>query len=188
MQLSGITSVMTDTAVLVVDMLNDYRHTDAEQLTDLVERSRATEDIDRIYVNDNDGDFTAGFAEIAGSALHGAGPELVRPVAPVVGDRTVTKVRHSAFYSTPLEYLLGRLGTQPLILTGQVTEQCILYTALDTDVRHLPVPIPVDAVAHIEPDWAPRRWRDVPQYGCRTVDCRMPTLPASELPCAPSAR
>jgi nicotinamidase-related amidase len=37
-----------------------------------------------------------------------------------------------------------------LILTGQVTEQCILYTALDAYVRHIPVVIPTDAVAHID--------------------------------------
>jgi nicotinamidase-related amidase len=152
---------MTDTAVVVVDMLNAYRHPDAEQLADnvakiiepladLVERSRACEEVDLVYVNDNYGDFTAGFADIIASALDGARPDLVCPVVPKAGDRLMTKVRHSAFYATPLEYLLGRLGTRRLILTGQVTEQCILYTALDAYVRHLPVVIPVDAVAHID--------------------------------------
>ncbi|OBG01507.1 cysteine hydrolase family protein [Mycolicibacter sinensis] len=152
---------MTGTAVVVVDMLNAYRHDDAADLAgnvanivgplaDLVERSRADDDVDLIYVNDNYGDFTAGFAQIIDSALHGARPELVRPIVPVTGDRMVTKVRHSAFFSTPLEYMLGRLGTRRLILTGQVTEQCILYTALDAYVRHIPVVIPVDAVAHID--------------------------------------
>ena len=62
------------------------------------------------------------------------------------------KVRHSAFYSTPLEYLLNRLGTKRVVLTGQVTEQCILYSALDAFVRHFQVLIPADAVAHIDPD------------------------------------
>jgi len=152
---------MTDTAVLVIDMLNAYRHDDAELLADnvaaiveplseLVERARADEHVDLIYVNDNYGDFTAGFPEIVDSALHGARPELVRPILPEPTDRVITKVRHSAFYSTPLEYLLSRRATRRLILTGQVTEQCILYTALDAYVRHLPVVIPVDAVAHID--------------------------------------
>lgn len=152
---------MTDTAVVVVDMLNAYRHDDAElladnvaqivePLADLLERSRAADDVDLIYVNDNYGDFTAGFAQITAAALDGARPELVRPIVPVAGDQLMTKVRHSAFYASPLEYLLGRLGTRRVILTGQVTEQCILYTALDAYVRHLPVVIPVDAVAHID--------------------------------------
>lgn len=152
---------MTDTALLVVDMLNSYRHLDAEPLAahvseiieplaELVQRGRSSDQVDLIYVNDNYGDFTAGFAEIVTSALHGARPDLVRPVVPQPGDRVITKVRHSAFYSTPLEYLLGRLGTRRLIVTGQVTEQCILYTALDAYVRHLPVVIPVDGIAHID--------------------------------------
>jgi nicotinamidase-related amidase len=29
---------------------------------------------------------------------------------------------------------LNRLGTKRLILTGQVTEQCILYSALDAEL------------------------------------------------------
>jgi nicotinamidase-related amidase len=35
-------------------------------------------------------------------------------------------------------------------LTGQVTEQCILYSALDAYVRHYSVVVPKDAVAHID--------------------------------------
>ena len=64
----------------------------------------------------------------------------------------LTKVRHSAFYSTSLDYLLGRLGTNRLVLIGQVTEQCILYSALDGYIRHLDVVVPQDAVAHIIPE------------------------------------
>jgi nicotinamidase-related amidase len=60
------------------------------------------------------------------------------------------KVRHSAFYATSLEYLLRRLETKSIILTGQVTEQCILYTALDAYIRHFDVTVPSDAVAHID--------------------------------------
>lgn len=152
---------MSDTAVLVVDMLNSYQHPDAEvlipnvaeiiePLADLVERARKSSHVDLVYVNDNYGDFTAEFSDIVGSALAGARPDLVRPIVPAEGSRTVTKVRHSVFYSTPMAYLLGRLDTKRLILTGQVTEQCILYSALDAFVRHFPVVIPTDAVAHID--------------------------------------
>jgi len=35
-------------------------------------------------------------------------------------------------------------------LTGQVTEQCILYSALDAYVRHFEVVVRPDAVAHID--------------------------------------
>jgi nicotinamidase-related amidase len=40
------------------------------------------------------------------------------------------------------------------VLTGQATEQCILYSALDAHIRHIPVVVPRDAVAHIHEDLA----------------------------------
>jgi nicotinamidase-related amidase len=40
------------------------------------------------------------------------------------------------------------------VLTGQATEQCILYSALDAHIRHIPVIVPRDAVAHIHEDLA----------------------------------
>jgi nicotinamidase-related amidase len=152
---------MSDTTVLVVDMMNTYQHPDAEvlipnvekiiePLADLVRRARESDDVDLVYVNDNYGDFTAEFSDIVRSACEGARPDLVKPILPADGSRLLTKVRHSAFYATALAYLLNRLETKRLILTGQVTEQCILYTALDAYVRHIPVVIPTDAVAHID--------------------------------------
>jgi nicotinamidase-related amidase len=42
------------------------------------------------------------------------------------------------------------LGTRRVVVTGQVTEQCILYTALDAYVRHFEVVVADDAVAHID--------------------------------------
>jgi nicotinamidase-related amidase len=152
---------MTEVAVLVIDMMNTYRHEDAELLTPnvtdivdplagLVSRARERDDVDIIYVNDNYGDFTADFDDIVAAALDGERPDLVSPIAPHEDCLHVLKVRHSGFYASSLSYLLSRLDTKQLILTGQVTEQCILYTALDAYVRHFDVIVPPDAVAHID--------------------------------------
>ncbi len=154
---------MSDTAVVVIDMMNTYQHPDAEELipnvekiveplADLIRRARAHDGVDVVYVNDNYGDFVAQFADIVRAAEDGARPDLVKPIVPADDLRVMTKVRHSAFYATPLAYLLNRLETKRVILTGQVTEQCILYTALDAYVRHFQVVIPTDAVAHIDAD------------------------------------
>jgi nicotinamidase-related amidase len=154
---------MSDTAVLVIDMLNAYRHEDAEKLVanvekivdplaGLIETAGGRDDVDVIYVNDNYGDFTADFDDILSAALEGERPDLVTPIAPGEDCLRVLKVRHSAFYASALDYLLGRLETRRLILTGQVTEQCILYSALDAYVRHYSVVVPHDAVAHIDPE------------------------------------
>ncbi len=154
---------MSGTAVLVVDMLNAYDHPDADKLipnvvpiikpiSDLVARTHASEDDKVIYVNDNYGDFTADHRALVTATLGWRRPDLVDPITRPPNCTMTTKVRHSAFYSTALGYLLGRLKTQRLVITGQVTEQCILYTALDACVRHFEVVVPPDAVAHIDAD------------------------------------
>jgi nicotinamidase-related amidase len=154
---------VSDTALLVIDMLNSYRHDDAGPLANsvteivgplaaLIEQARDRDDVDLIYVNDNYGDFATTRDDIVRQALHGEHPELVKPILPDGDWPFLEKVRHSAFYATPLSYLLARLETKRIILTGQVTEQCILYSALDAYVRHFEVTVPADAVAPIHAD------------------------------------
>ncbi len=147
------------TALIVVDMLNPYRHSEAERLAARVGEalpgiqtllSRAAEaELPIVYVNDNYGDWNSSAEELAENALGGAHPELVEPVLPPDAHSFVIKARHSIFYGTPLEYLLDQMGADRLVLCGQVTEQCIFYSALDAHVRHFEVAVPADAVAAI---------------------------------------
>jgi nicotinamidase-related amidase len=152
------------TAVCVVDMLNTYDHEDADLLTrnvedvvepiaDLVARAGG-EGAEVIYVNDNYGDWNSSQEELAERAMKGRRRDLVEPLLPPDGSSFVIKARHTIFYMTPLEYLLSQKGVDHLVLAGQVTEQCILYSALDAYVRHLPVTVPPDGVAHIHEDVA----------------------------------
>jgi nicotinamidase-related amidase len=150
------------TALLVVDMLNPYEHPDADRLAERVEKAlpgvrtllrRAGEaEIPVVYVNDNYGDWNSSSEELARQALEGARPELVEPVLPQAGQSFVVKARHSTFFETPLEYLLDQMGVGRLVFSGQVTEQCILYSALDAYVRHFDVVVATDAVAAIYDD------------------------------------
>jgi nicotinamidase-related amidase len=147
------------TALLVIDMLNTYEHEDADllaksvaevapQIRVLIDRAR-DEQVPVIYVNDNYGDWNTSADELSRRALKGRRPDLVEPVVPIGDSAFVVKARHSAFYATLLEYLLESEGIGRIVLSGQVTEQCILYTALDAYVRHFAVAVPSDAVAHI---------------------------------------
>jgi nicotinamidase-related amidase len=154
----------TKRALIVVDMINRYDFEDADCLRPSVEAAlpqieglieRAGEDgVRTIYVNDNHGAWHMGRAELLEQVLNGPHRSLIEPIAP--GDDTdfVVKARHSIFYETPLEYLLRQDGLDELILVGQVTEQCILYSALDAYIRHFSVHVPPDAVAHIHEDLA----------------------------------
>ncbi|MFD6425274.1 cysteine hydrolase family protein [Streptomyces sp. NPDC060198] len=155
---------MGKSALIVIDMINTYDHPDAELLVpsvqeavphvvSLLERARSA-GVPVIFANDNFGQWRSHHGELVETALAGPRSELVRPVRPDGDSLFVIKARHSIFYETPLSYLLNRLGVDHVVLTGQVTEQCVLYSALDAHIRHLRVTIPKDAVAHIHEDLA----------------------------------
>jgi nicotinamidase-related amidase len=150
---------MSRTALIVVDMLSSYEHADADKLTrsveavlpgmsQLIERARAEAAV-TVYVNDNYGNWNSDRNELLETALAGEYPHLVESIAPRDDDVFVVKARHSIFYGTPLEYLLAEEEVDRILLIGQVTEQCILYSALDAYIRKLQVGVPRDAVAHI---------------------------------------
>jgi nicotinamidase-related amidase len=151
---------MADTALIVVDMLNPYDHEDADLLAGNAERvvdpirqlldSARDGGVDVIYVNDNYNDWSSSQEELARRALAGRRPDLVEPLLPPDDASFVIKARHSIFYGTPLAHLLAQREIDAIALCGQVTEQCILYSALDAYVRGLSVSVVRDAVAHID--------------------------------------
>jgi nicotinamidase-related amidase len=151
-------------ALVVVDMINSYEHPDAEELTKSVEQAlpnmvslverAADEDVLTIYVNDNFGAWTSNRDDLVEEALKSKHRSLVEPIAPKADTLFVVKARHSVFYETPLEYLLRQEEVDRIVLAGQVTEQCILYSALDGYIRHFEVAVPADATAHIHEELA----------------------------------
>ncbi len=152
------------TALIVVDMLNRYEHEDGRELlksvqaiigtlAELIEQARRRE-ILTVYVNDNHGDWTVGRSQLSEWALGGSDRSAVEPILPRADAPFLVKARHSVFYETQLEYLLRHAEIERVVLAGQVTEQCILYSALDAYVRHFDVVIAADAVAHIHEDLA----------------------------------
>ncbi|SOD62929.1 Nicotinamidase-related amidase [Streptomyces zhaozhouensis] len=152
------------TALVVIDMINTYDHPDAEPLmasvrralpamVGLIDRARRA-GVPVLYVNDNFGRWRSHHGELIDRALDGPHADLVTPVRPDDDSLFVVKARHSIFYQTPLDHLLSELGVSRLVLCGQVTEQCVLYSALDAHIRHLEVAVPRDAVAHIHPGLA----------------------------------
>ena len=179
---------MGRTAVIVIDMLNPYEHDDADKLAKSVEqalpnvvalrdRAAAEGDVLTMYINDNHGDWESSREDIVEAALNGARPDLIEPIVPRDEDLFIAKTRHSIFYATPVEYILEQEGVDHLVLTGQVTEQCILYSALDAHLRHLDKTVPRDAVAHIFEDLAVAALgmmeRNMHTEVCEAGDCRL---------------
>jgi nicotinamidase-related amidase len=154
-----------ENALIVIDMLNTYDHDDGEQLArcvreklpqivDLRDTAVRREDVKLVYVNDNHDEWEAGRETLIERALDGKHPDLVKPIAPE-GDRPfLPKGRHSVFYETALSHLLRVEDVKRVVLVGQVTEQCVLYSALDAYLRGFEVVVPPDAVAHIDAELA----------------------------------
>jgi nicotinamidase-related amidase len=156
---------MPDTALIVIDMLNTYDHEDAEllvasvreqlpQIVDLRDRARERADTLLVYVNDNHDAWHAGRQDLVDEALGGEHADLVEPIAPDGPVPFLPKGRHSIFYQTALDHLLRVEDVERVILVGQVTEQCILYSALDAYLRGYDIVVPPDAVAYIDDDLA----------------------------------
>lgn len=152
------------TALLVIDMLNDYDHDDGEALkasarevvpviASLIDRARS-EDALVIHVNDNHGMWDVDRRGLIETMCARGDRDLIEPIVPREGSPFLFKARHSVFFGSSLQYLLDVESVGRLVLTGQVAEQCILYSALDAYIRHYRVVLAGDAVAHIDADLA----------------------------------
>ncbi len=80
-------------------------------------------------------------------APDGWGARIVDELAPQPGDYVVEKADYSAFYGTSLEQILRRRGVRSLVLTGTVSYACVLHTAFDAFVRDFDVVVAGEAVS-----------------------------------------
>jgi nicotinamidase-related amidase len=148
-------------ATLVIDMLSPYDHDDGDALAEqarsrvgpmkgLIDATLAHPDAELVYVNDNFDDFTATSKDIGANAMQGRHPDVVEPILPPKGSLFVQKVRHSGFYESGLNHLLQVEEIDRVVVAGQVTEQCIIYTALDAYIRGFDIVIARDAVVPLD--------------------------------------
>ena len=152
---------LASTALILIDVLSSYEHDDAEPLKESVERTlpqmeALVEDARKravltVYVNDNHEDWTQDRHSLMQTMRDGPNARLVEPLAPRDDVPFITKGRHSIFWETPLAFLLQRSGIEHVVLCGQVTEQCVLYSALDAYIRRFEITVPRDACATIDP-------------------------------------
>jgi nicotinamidase-related amidase len=145
-------------ALVVIDMINDLEFEGGERMLEpalaaakrisaLKKRARETR-IPVVYANDNFGRWRSDFREVVEHCLRDdvRGRPLVELLLPEPEDYFVLKPKHSAFFSTTLDTLLGYLGASRLIITGIATEICVLFTALDAYMRDFELYIPADCV------------------------------------------
>ncbi|MES2786003.1 MAG: isochorismatase family cysteine hydrolase [Pseudomonadota bacterium] len=102
-----------------------------------------------IYANDNFGGWRSDFTTMVKrlEKQGGASASLVKLLRPRRGDLTVLKPMHSAFYGTPLDIILGKIGVTSVTLAGLATDICIQMTAADAFLRGLKVHVPGNCCA-----------------------------------------
>jgi nicotinamidase-related amidase len=154
----------SDTALLLIDVINDLEFPEADELLeaalpmarrilDLKRRAKKA-DVPVVYVNDNFGRWQSNFRAQIDHCLNDAvrGEPLARMLEPDDDDYFVLKPKHSGFYSTTLDVLLKYLGTRTVICTGIAGNICVLFTANDAYLRDLHVVVPEDCIASNTPE------------------------------------
>ena len=151
------------TALLLVDFINELDFAHGEILRPAAERAAGRTaalkrqlkqaGVPAIYANDNFGRWRSNFFHLVEqcAAPGSRGRELARLLKPDPDDLSVLKPRHSAFFGSPLEFLLAELDVGRLVIVGLVTEMCVLFTAHDAYVRKFELWIPEDCVASAHP-------------------------------------
>jgi nicotinamidase-related amidase len=147
------------TALLILDMVSEFRFPDAapvlrgaKQVAPAIARLKAraqAASVPIIYVNDTAGKWESdprSFVQRCTSP-QARGRDVVEQIEPDLDrDYFMFKPKHSAFFGTPLESLLGELAVGRLVLTGITSHQCVLFTAMDAHVREYQLVMPADCV------------------------------------------
>ena len=154
------------TVLLLVDFLNIMDFESARALAphalraaaraQALKRRLARGRIPAVYANDNFGAWHSDVDAIVQAcvARGGAARRLVQLIGPEPGDRFVLKPRHSAFFGTPLQFLLDDLGAKRLVITGLTTDSCVMFTAHDAYLRDYRIWVPSDCVAATRPQFS----------------------------------
>ena len=149
---------MPKKALVIIDMLNDFvlprallEVPDTRKIIPCIERESImarAEDCPIVYVCDSHAPDDREFQIWPRHCVKGTkGAQVVDELKPEPKDIIVEKTTYSGFFKTRLEEVLKSLGAMELIITGCVTNICILYTSSDAVLRGYSVTVPKDCVA-----------------------------------------
>jgi len=147
-----------DTALIVLDMQNDFVDPRgslcvgaARATVPAIARLRAfayARGLLVVYTQDWHRPDDPEFALWGAHALAGTwGAEIVPELAPRPDDLVIRKLRYDAFYGTALDHELRQRRIASVIVTGTVSNICVLHTAGSAAHRWLKIIVPVDAVS-----------------------------------------
>ncbi len=148
-----------DTAVIVVDMQNDFvkeggtlvvpdAAATIPQIRRLLERARGA-GARIVYTQDTHFEGDPEWQIWPEHCRAGTwGWQIVDELAPQEGDLIVQKNRYDGFYGTWLEHFLGHVWrVRNLVIVGTVSSICVLHTAASAGLRWYNVVVPADGIS-----------------------------------------
>ncbi|MCE4628789.1 MAG: cysteine hydrolase [Desulfurococcales archaeon] len=153
-----ITLKARETAVIVVDMQNDFvkpqgklyvptAEETIEPVRKLLGKARA-HGVKIFYTQDTHYDGDPEFEIWGEHVKHGTwGWQIIDELKPQDGDIVIVKTRYDGFYGTPLDDLLKVYGIKNTVIVGTVANICVLHTAASAALRWYKVVVPMDGVS-----------------------------------------
>ncbi|MEG1857408.1 MAG: isochorismatase family cysteine hydrolase [Pseudoflavonifractor sp.] len=155
----GQNFTITNGALLVVDMLNDFCKEGGSMVLkeglEVVEAQQKLiaacreHKLPIIYINDchRAGKYDLEFEKRQPHCIEGTwGAQVIDELTPLPEDYCIPKRRFSGFYQTDLDLVLRELGVHSVIVTGVVTNICVRSTCHDAFFHCYQVVVPEDCV------------------------------------------
>jgi nicotinamidase-related amidase len=148
-------------ALLALDLITDFDFPDGPAVQRALSRQATairallstarSHRVPVIYANDNLGAWRSDAPAIIRRCTEPSRPgaSLVKQLAPAERDEIILKPRHSAFFGTPLEALLGDRKIDTLLVVGVSAESCVWMTACDAHTRGFQLVVPADTMAGV---------------------------------------
>ncbi|MFP3201399.1 MAG: isochorismatase family cysteine hydrolase [Sulfolobus sp.] len=149
-----------DTALLIVDMQNDFVRKEGKlyvpkaektipAIRGLIDKARQASAL-VIYTQDWHMKDDPEFKIWGEHALAGTwGAEIVDELKPEKDDFIIKKYRYDAFFETPLDYILRVKNIKNVIVTGTVANICVLHTAGSAALRWYNVVMVKDGISAV---------------------------------------
>ena len=147
------------TVVMVVDMQKDFVNEDGklyvgESVRKIIPNIQGTlakareKNVPVIYTQDwhakDDPEFKVWPAHCVEETV---GAEIVQPLKPASRDFIVRKKSYDPWFETELEELLRRLKTKTMVVTGAVSNICVLHAVAGATLRGYESVVPMDCIA-----------------------------------------
>jgi nicotinamidase/pyrazinamidase len=145
------------TALVIADMIRDFVDKSGKlyvpgieeivpEISSLIDQAHEA-GAPVIFVNDAHDPDDIEFRQWGEHAIAGsAGAQVVPLLGPAKGDHVLSKKKYTVFYETGLQDLLEKMVIEHVVITGTVTNICVMVSAIEALMMGFKVTVPRKAV------------------------------------------